>query len=97
MVAFLIYWASIFVGLAWVILSIGLSLFYLAKKENGNLWAFAFVNILVVIFLAIILVVFRTWDFGITLYSSAITGLIVTNLVLTVLQAVLGRVKVQTA
>lgn len=93
MVAFLIYWFSIFVSLAWVILSVGFSLFYLARKENGNLWAFAFFNLLVIVFLAIILVVYRTWDFNITLYSSAIRALMIANGGLSVIQAVLGRVK----
>lgn len=93
MVAFLIYWFSILVNLAWVVLSVGFSLYYLAKKENGNLWFFALLNLFAIIYLAIIQVIYKTWDFNITLYSSAIIGLIITNVVVTLIQAVLGRVK----
>lgn len=97
MVAFLIYWACILVSIAWIVLSIGFSIFYLSRKENGNLWAFAFFNVLVAILLAIILVVYNSWDFDIATYSSLITGLIATNIGLTVIQAILGRVKKQVA
>ena len=93
MVPAIIYWACILVGIAWTVLSIGLSLFYLARKENGNLWAFTVFNILVVILLAIILVVYRTWDFDISTYSSLINLIIWANVALTVIQAILGRVK----
>ena len=93
MVPAIIYWACILVGIAWTVLSIGLSLFYLARKENGNLWAFTVFNILVVILLAIILVVYRTWDFNISTYSSLINLIIWANVALTVIQAILGRVK----
>ena len=93
MVPAIIYWACILIGIAWTVLTIGLSIFYLARKENGNLWAFAFINVLVVILLAIILFVYKKWDFNISTYSSLITSLIWANLALTVIQAILGRVK----
>ena len=45
MVAFIIYWAAIIACIAWGVLSIWFSVFYLSRKENGNLWAFAFFNV----------------------------------------------------
>ena len=91
MVAFIIYWASIIVSIAWIAISTGFSVYYLLNKENGNLWAFAFFNVLAAIVLAIILVIYKTWDFGITTYSSLIYGLLATEGILTVIKAVLGR------
>ncbi len=46
--------------------------FYLVRKENGNLWAFALFNVIAAIVLAITLAVYRTWGWGITQYSSLI-------------------------
>lgn len=91
MVAFIIYWAAILVCIAWGLLSLWFSVFYLSRKENGNLWAFAFFNVLVAIVLAIVLVVYKTWDFGISTYSSLIYTILASYGVLTVLQAILGR------
>lgn len=91
MVAFLIYWASILVSIAWIAISTGFSVYYLANKENGNLWAFALFNVLAAIVLAIVLLVYKTWDFGITTYSSLMYALIAVELVLAVIKAVLGR------
>lgn len=38
--------------------------FYLVRKENGNLWAFALFNVIAAIVLAITLAVYRTWGWG---------------------------------
>ena len=65
--------------------------FYLSRKENGNLWAFAFFNVIAIIALAIVLLVYKTWDFGILTYSSLIYTILASLGVLTVLQAILGR------
>ena len=46
MVPSIIYWGVILACIAWLALSIYFSIFYLARKENGNLWAFAFFNVL---------------------------------------------------
>lgn len=98
MVAFIIYWGSILINIAWLVLSVAFSIYYLAKKENGNLWAFAFFNVLAAVYLGIILLVYKTWDFNITMYSSLIQTMIFANLGLTLLQAILGRQpKVKTA
>lgn len=91
MVAFIIYWAAILICIAWGILSLGFSVFYLSRKENGNLWAFAFFNVLAGIVLAIVLVVYKTWDFDILTYSSLIYTILCSYVLLTVLQAILGR------
>ncbi|WP_086351014.1 hypothetical protein [Candidatus Enterococcus clewellii] len=91
MVAFIIYWAAILVCIAWGVLSIGFSVFYLSRKENGNLWAFALFNVIAAIALAIVLVIYKTWDFDITTYSSLIYAILASFGVLTVLQAILGR------
>lgn len=91
MVAFIIYWAAILVCIAWGVLSLWFSIYYLSRKENGNLWAFAFFNVLAGIVLAIVLVIYKTWDFDITTYSSLIYTILASYGVLTVLQAILGR------
>ncbi len=91
MVPFFIYWGVILACIAWLALSIYFSIFYLVRKENGNLWAFAFFNVLAAIVLAITLVVYRTWGWGITQYSSLIYLVLGIYGVTVVLQALLGR------
>lgn len=91
MVAFLIYWGVILACIAWLALSIYFSIFYLVRKENGNLWAFAFFNVLAAIVLAITLVVYRTWGWGIIQYSSLIYLVLAIYGVTVILQAILGR------
>ena len=91
MLASIIYWAIILVCIVWAAISLFFSVFYLTRKENGNLWAFALFNVLIAIVLAIALVVFRTWGFGVTQYSSLIYIVLAALGGLTVLQAILGR------
>ena len=91
MVPFIIYWGIILVCIAWLALSVFFSVFYLARKENGNLWAFAFFNVIAAIVLAITLAVYRTWGWGITQYSSLIYVILGVLVALTLVQAVLGR------
>lgn len=91
MLAAIIYWAIIFVCIAWAAISLYFSAFYLTRKENGNLWAFAFFNVMAMIVLGISLVVYRTWGFGVTQYSSLIYVILGAMGVLTILQAILGR------
>ena len=91
MLASIIYWAIIFACIAWGVLSLWFSIFYLSRKENGNLWAFALFNVLAAIVLAISLVIYRTWGFGVVQYSSLIYLVLGILLVMAVLQAILGR------
>ena len=93
MVPSIIYWGVILACIAWLALSIYFSIFYLARKENGNLWAFAFFNVLAAIVLAITLVIFRTWGWGITQYAILIYLILAFNGVTIILQAILGREK----
>lgn len=93
MVPSIIYWGVILACIAWLALSIYFSIFYLARKENGNLWAFAFFNVLAAIVLVITLVIFRTWGWGITQYSSLIYLILAIYGVTIILQAILGREK----
>lgn len=91
MVPFIIYWGIILVCIAWLALSVFFSVFYLAKKENGNLWAFALFNVIAAIVLAITLAIYHTWGWGITQYSSLIYLVLGLLVALTLIQAVLGR------
>lgn len=93
MVAAIIYWAMIIISFGWLAVSLYFSIFYLARKENGNLWAFGFLNVITAIIQAIVLVVYRTLgqDWGVTQYSSLIYLALGLLLGLTIIQAVLGR------
>ncbi len=44
MLPFFIYWGVILACIAWLALSVYFSVFYLVRKENGNLWAFCFIQ-----------------------------------------------------
>ncbi len=90
MLASIIYWGIILVCIAWATLSVWFSLFYLVRRERGNLWAFALFNVIAAIVLAISLVIYRTWSFGVTQYSSLIYLVLGILLGLTLIQAVLG-------
>ena len=74
MVASIIYWAMIIISFGWLAVSLYFSIFYLSRKENGNLWAFAFLNVITAIIQALVLLVYRTLgqDWGVTQYSSLI-------------------------
>ena len=81
MLASIIYWAIILVCIAWTALSVWFTIFYLSRKENGNLWAFSLFNVIAAIVLAISLFVFPC-----TTYSKTSISLSVKFLVLIALQ-----------
>ncbi len=91
MLAAIIYWAVILICIAWFALSVFFTIFYLSRKENGNLWAFALFNVIAAIVQAIFLVIYRTWGWGITQYSSLIYLVLGLLVGLSVIQAILGR------
>lgn len=90
MVAFMFYWFSLLVQVAWIVLSVGLCAMYLNNKENGNLWAFSALNILSMIYSLVVIWIYNTWDFGVTTSSwfIIIVGILA---ILTVLEFILGR------
>lgn len=90
MVAFMFYWFSLLVQVAWIVLSVGLSAMYLNNKENGNLWAFSALNILSMIYSLVVIWIYNTWDFGVITSSwfIIIVGILA---ILTVLEFILGR------
>ncbi len=91
MLAPIIYWGLILVNIAWLVLSVYFGLFYLVRKENGNLWVFAALNVLSIIVLEIMLLVYHTWGWGITQYSNLVYTIMIVLGVVTILQAILGR------
>lgn len=91
MVPFIVYWGIIFVCIAWAALSLFFAVFYLSRKENGNLWVFSFLNVIAAIVLAVMMKIYHTWGWGITQYSSLIYLVLGVLLVTAVLEAVLGR------
>ena len=91
MLAEIFYWGLIFINIAWIAISLYFSIFCFARKENGNLWAFGFFNVLSFIVLALLIVVYHTWGWGITQYSNFVYLLMAILAVMTVLQAFLGK------
>ncbi|AYW45798.1 hypothetical protein LQF60_10060 [Tetragenococcus koreensis] len=91
MLAAIIYWGLILINIAWLALSLYFSIFYLVRKENGNLWAFGLLNVLSAVVLWVTMLIYNTWGWGITQYSSLIYLILGLLLGLTVIQAILGR------
>ncbi|MCH4176626.1 MAG: hypothetical protein LKF43_03915 [Streptococcaceae bacterium] len=92
MVPFLIYWAGVLAGIGFFALTIFFTIFYLAKKENGNLWAFAFFDVLLAIILAIIVFVYRANNgFDITQYSNLYFTVIISLVAMAIIQSIFGR------
>ncbi|MBS7577877.1 MULTISPECIES: hypothetical protein [unclassified Enterococcus] len=92
MVPFLIYWAGVLAGIGFFALTIFFTIFYLVKKENGNLWAFAFFDVLLAIILAIIVFIYR-WNngFDITQYSNLYFTVIISLVAMAIIQSIFGR------
>ncbi len=92
MVPSIIYWGVILACIAWLALSIYFSIFYLARRKWKSLGICIF-QCTCAIVLAITLVIFRTWGWGITQYSSLIYLILAIYGVTIILQAILGREK----
>ncbi|SJZ85903.1 hypothetical protein SAMN02745116_01627 [Pilibacter termitis] len=94
MVPFIIYWFAVLVGFAWIVFSLGAFLYYLAKKENGNLWFFIPLNLVCLAILAIIVFLYRANEgFGITQYSSIYFSFLAALLIISVLDLLFGKTK----
>lgn len=91
MLAAFIYWGLILINIAWLALSLYFSIFYLVRKENGNLWVFRLLNVLSAVVLWVTMLIYHTWGWGITQYSSLIYLILGLLIGLTVIQAILGR------
>ncbi|MFV0558282.1 MAG: hypothetical protein ACK5MW_06550 [Enterococcus sp.] len=91
MLPFIVYWGVIFICIAWLVVSTFFSIFYLTRKENGNLWAFAFFNLIAALVQWVTMLIYHTWDLGITQYTSLIYLVLGLLIGLTLLQAILGR------
>lgn len=91
MLAAIIYWGLILINIAWLALSIFFSIFYLVRSENGNLWAFSLLNVVSAIVLWIMMLIYHAWGWGVTQYSSLIYLILGLLIVLSVIQAFLGR------
>jgi len=63
-----IIWGLILINIAWLALSLYFSIFYLVRKENGNLWAFGLLNVLSAVVLWVTMLIYNTWGWGITQY-----------------------------
>ncbi|MBP2057753.1 thiamine biosynthesis lipoprotein [Lactobacillus colini] len=62
MFATVFYWCVVVVACLWGVWSLVWSLIYLAKRENGNLWIFAIINVLGVIALALLYWIYGSQD-----------------------------------
>lgn len=104
MVATILYWAVVAAMCGWGLWTIVFSLIYLGNHENGNLWFFAILNTLTLIFGAIFYWVFsntawqKYWVDSTVNMGPWLGILLIAYIVLIVLQLILGREKkVQTA
>ena len=91
MVAFIIYWAAIIACIAWGVLSIWFSVFYLSRKENGKCLGFCVLQHYRYYRLSNCFISLQNLGFRYLTYSSLIYTILASLGVLTVLQAILGR------
>ncbi|WP_225047507.1 hypothetical protein [Lacticaseibacillus kribbianus] len=99
MVATILYWAVVCALIGWGAWNIVFSAIYVHNHENGNLWFFAILNVLTVLFTVIFSVVMSNtaWQ-KFWLVDSVTNGpllfyIIIAYVVLIVLQLILGREK----
>ncbi|WP_076786510.1 hypothetical protein [Latilactobacillus curvatus] len=100
MAATIIYWGVTFALIGWGIWNLIFSVVYLKNKENGNLWFFAILNTLTLLFGW----VFNNhawqeyWLVKATATNSLLGGVLIAYVVLIIAQVILGREpKIKTA
>lgn len=97
MAAPIIYWGVIFALIGWGIWNLIFSVVYLKNKENGNLWFFAILNILTLLFGLLFWWVFNNhawqeyWLVKATATNSLLGGILIAYVVLIIAQVILGR------
>ncbi|MBA1392732.1 hypothetical protein EQ500_02405 [Lactobacillus sp. XV13L] len=96
MFATIFYWIVIAVTGLWALWSAAWSVIYLAKRENGNLWIFAIMNILVLGILGLMYLIYSSegnqwyWFASSRSDISLLVYMTMGYAVLVVLQALLG-------
>lgn len=99
MFATVFYWCIVTAACLWGAWSLIWSLVYLAKRENGNLWIFAIINLLGVIALALLNWIYSSqdnqwyWFVSKQLDISWLVYLLYFYIVLVVFQALAGITK----
>ncbi len=97
MAATIIYLGVIFALIGWGIWNLIFSVVYLKNKENGNLWFFAILNILTLLFGLLFWWVFNNhawqeyWLVKATATNSLLGGVLIAYVVLIIAQVILGR------
>ncbi|KRM72787.1 hypothetical protein [Lacticaseibacillus brantae] len=97
MVAAILYWGVIAALIGWGLWNILFSIIYVHNHENGNLWFFAILNTLTLIFGGIFMWVMnnaawqRYWFTTGTKTSPILGYLLIAYIVLVVLQVIFGR------
>ena len=95
--ATIIYWGVTFALIGWGIWNLIFSVVYLKNKENGNLWFFAILNILTLLFGLLFWWVFNNhawqeyWLVKATATNSLLGGVLIAYVVLIIAQVILGR------
>lgn len=97
MVATILYWAVVLLMAAWGAWTLVFSLINLARHENGNLWFYAILNTLGLVFAAIFYWVMsntawqKYWFDSTVQMGPWLGALLIAYIVLILLQVILGR------
>lgn len=97
MVATIIYWGVTCALIGWGIWNLIFSIVYLKNKENGNLWFFAILNTLALLFGLLFWWVFNNhawqeyWLVQATATNRLLGSILIAYVVLIIAQVILGR------